>query len=408
MSHTPNNGVWERFYFFEVSKMKKLLQILSYVLVAALASCLTLLLVVPTVPRGATKLDELRSIIDQMFIGEVDSVKLEDGAAEGMVNALGDRWSYYIPADQYNSYEEQMKNAYVGIGITVVAREDGQGFDVQKVTEGGPAEEAGLLSGDIVVGVDGVDVKTMSLDDLTDIIKGEAYTTVKLTVLRGGQSRDFSVQRRQIKVTVAIGEMLEGNVGLVTIANFDSRCAEETIAAVDSLLEQGAKYLLFDVRYNPGGYKSELVKVLDHLLPEGPLFRSLYYDGRETVDSSGPDCVEVPMAVLVNGSSYSAAEFFAAAIREYEAGFIVGTQTVGKGYFQNTMRLSDGSAVGLSVGKYFTPNGVCLADVGGLIPDVVVQVDDATAYAIYSGSLEPMEDPQITAAVERLLTKEVS
>ena len=108
------------------------------------------------------------------------------------------------------------------------------------------------------------------------------------------------------------------------------------------------------------------------------------------------------MAVLVNGSSYSAAEFFAAAIREYEAGFIVGTQTVGKGYFQNTMRLSDGSAVGLSVGKYFTPNGVCLADVGGLTPDVVVEVDDETAYAIYAGTLEPMDDPQIAAAVERL------
>ncbi len=388
--------------------MKKLLQILSYVLVATLASCLTLLFTVPTVPRGATKLDELRSIIDQMFIGEVDPVKLEDGAAEGMVSALGDRWSYYIPADQYNSYDEQMKNAYVGIGITVVAREDGQGFDVQKVTEGGPAEEAGLLPGDIVVGVEGMDVKTKSIDDLTAMIKGEANTTVKITVLRSAETLDFAVQRRQIKVTVATGQMLEGNVGLVTIVNFDSRCAEETIAAINALLDQGAQYLLFDVRYNPGGYKTELVKVLDHLLPEGPLFRSLYYDGRETVDSSDADCLDIPMAVLVNGSSYSAAEFFAAAIREYEAGFIVGTQTVGKGYFQNTYRMSDGSAVGLSVGKYFTPNGVCLADVGGLTPDLVVEVDDETAYAIYAGTLEPMDDPQIAAAVERLVNESAS
>lgn len=385
--------------------MKKLLQILSYVLVATLASCLTLLFTVPTVPAvpsGGTKLDELRSIIDQMFIGEVNPVKLEDGAAEGMVNALGDRWSYYIPADQYNAYDEQMKNAYVGIGITVVAREDGQGFDVQKVNAGGPAEEAGLLPGDIIVGVDGADVKTKSMDDLTAMIKGEANTTVKITILRSGETLDFTVQRRQIKVAVATGKMLEGNVGLVTIANFDSRCAEETIAAINSLLEQGAECLLFDVRYNPGGYKSELVKVLDYLLPEGPLFRSLYYDGREVVDSSDAGCLEIPMAVLVNESSYSAAEFFAAAIREYDAGFIAGTQTVGKGYFQNTFRLSDGSAVGLSVGKYFTPNGVCLADVGGLTPDVVVEVDAETAYAIYAGTLEPMDDPQIAAAVDRL------
>ena len=388
--------------------MKNVIRILSYVLVATLASCLTLIFVVPTVPRGAKKLDELRSVIDQMFVGEVDPVKLEDGAAEGMVSALGDRWSYYIPADQYGSYDEQMKNAYVGIGITVVAREDGQGFDVQKVTAGGPAEEAGLLPGDIVVGADGIDVKTKSIDDLTAMIKGEANTTVEITVLRDGQTRNFTVQRRQIKVTVATGKLLEGNVGLVTITNFDSRCADETIAAIEALLDQGAQYLLFDVRYNPGGYKSELVDVLDYLLPEGPLFKSRYYDGRETVDSSGPDCLEVPMAVLVNESSYSAAEFFAAAIREYEAGFVVGTQTVGKGYFQNTIRLSDGSAVGLSVGKYFTPNGICLADVGGLTPDVVVEVDYETAYAIYAGTLEPMEDPQITAAVEHLVNGKAS
>lgn len=405
MSHTPKQWGVGTICFYEVSQMKKLLQILSYVLVAAVASCLTLFLTVPTLPRGGTKLDELRAIIDQMFIGEVDPVKLEDGAAEGMVNALGDRWSYYIPADQYGSYDEQMKNAYVGIGITVVAREDGQGFDVQKVNAGGPAEEAGLLPGDIIVGVDGVDVKTKSLDDLTAMIKGEANTTVIITVLRDDQTMNFTVQRRQIKVPVATAQLLEGNVGLVTIANFDSRCAEETIAAIEALLEQGAQYLLFDVRYNPGGYKTELVKVLDHLLPEGPLFRSLYYDGRETVDSSGPNCLDIPMAVLVNESSYSAAEFFAAAIREYEAGFIVGTQTVGKGYFQNTYRMSDGSAVGLSVGKYFTPNGICLADVGGLTPDVVVEVDNETAYAIYAGTLNPMDDPQITAAVERLLNE---
>ena len=191
-------------------------------------------------------------------------------------------------------------------------------------------------------------------------------------------------------------------MGLVTIENFDERCAEETIAAIESVLEQGATSLLFDVRYNPGGYKRELVDVLNYLLPEGPLFRSQYYDGREVVDSSDADCLDVPMAVLVNGSSYSAAEFFAAAIREYDAGFVVGTQTCGKGYFQNTIKLPDGSAVGLSVGKYSTPNGVCLADVGGLTPDVVVEVDDETAAKIYAGTLEPENDPQIQAALEKL------
>ena len=195
--------------------------------------------------------------------------------------------------------------------------------------------------------------------------------------------------------------MLENNIGLVTIVNFDSRCADETIAAMESLLDQGAQKLIFDVRYNPGGYKDELVKVLDYLCPEGLLFRSEYYNGKIEDDMSDAGCLNVPMAVLVNGSSYSAAEFFAAALRDYDKAVIVGEQTCGKGYFQSTFRLKDGSAVGLSIGKYYTPGGVSLADVG-VTPDVTVEVDAETAAKIYSGMLDPMEDPQILAAIDAL------
>ena len=208
--------------------------------------------------------------------------------------------------------------------------------------------------------------------------------------------------RKKIQVIVAKGEMLPDNIGLVTIKNFDERCAEETLAAIDSLVEQGAKALVFDVRFNPGGYKKELVKILDRLLPEGPIFRSISYTGEETVDHSDADCLEIPMAVLVNSSSYSAAEFFAAALREYEKAVVVGEATTGKSYFQTTFRLSDGSAVGLSVGKYCTPQGVSLAEVGGLKPDVDVPVDDETFGKIYSGLVKPEEDPQIQAAIGAL------
>ena len=164
---------------------------------------------------------------------------------------------------------------------------------------------------------------------------------------------------------------------------------------------QGAWGLIFDVRNNPGGYKHELVEVLDYLLPEGPLFRSEDYLGNVTVDESDADCLVMPMAVLVNGDSYSAAEFFAAAMGEYEAAVIVGQQTTGKGYFQQTFRLKDGSAVGLSVGKYSTPNGVNLAGVG-ITPDRVVDVDEETAFEIYAGLMDPNADPQIKAAIEAM------
>ena len=156
------------------------------------------------------------------------------------------------------------------------------------------------------------------------------------------------------------------------------------------------------MRFNPGGYKDELVKLLDYLLPEGDLFRSQLYTGEEAVDTSDAKCLEMPMAVLVNGDSYSAAEFFAAALDEYDWAVLVGEPTVGKGYFQSTFDLGDGSAVALSVGKYFTPNGRCLEDEGGLTPEVTVEVDQETASKIYAGVLEPTEDPQIQAALEAL------
>lgn len=377
----------------------KTLRILSYVLTALAASTLTLTIVFFSLKGGYTKLEQLEDLIESKFIGEADKTAMEDAAAKAMVDALGDRWSYYISAAEYGAYEEQMNNVYVGVGITV--KEGVGGIEITKVTDGGPAEEAGILAGDRIVAVDGTDVRERTVDEVSDLVRGEKNTEVELTVERDGKEQTVTVTRREIRTPVAAATMLEGNIGLVTIANFDARCADETIAAIESLLEQGAEKLIFDVRYNPGGYKDELVEVLDYLLPEGPIFRSEYYDGTTEEDTSDAECLGVPMAVLVNGSSYSAAEFFAAALMEYDAAVVVGEQTCGKGYFQSTFRLKDGSAVGLSIGKYYTPKGVSLAGVG-ITPDAVVEVDSETASAIYAGTLDPMEDPQILAAVAAL------
>ena len=377
---------------------EKILRIGSYVLVAALAAAVTLALVGG---EGPSKLDELEALIQERFIGEADMEAIEDAAADAMIVATGDRWSYYIPASEYAAYQEQMANSYVGVGITIQVTEDDSGFLVTEVTSGGPAEEAGMMVEDLLIMVEDVDVRGMSTSEVRDLVRGEEGTSVKLTVMRKGEHKVLSVERRQVQTPVATYEMLENNVGLVTIENFDSRCAEETIAAIETLLSNGAEKLIFDVRNNPGGYASELVKVLDYLLPEGDLFRTVRYDGKENVDTSDADCLEVPMAVLVNDGSYSAAEFFAAALSEYEAAIVVGEPTVGKGYFQTTYQLSDGSAVSLSIGKYFTPKGVSLAE-EGVTPDVVVTVDEETDLAIYYGTLTPEEDPQIQAALKAL------
>ena len=385
--------------------MKQLTKVMTYILAVTVgfAAAVVLFVYVGLIPvdPGFSKLEQLQQLIEQRFIGQADPTKMEDAAADAMITSLGDRWSQYIPAEAYGHYMEQMANAYVGVGITVSVREDGQGVDVTQVSAGGPAEEAGLKPGDVIIKVDGQEVDASDLTDVSNKVKGNPGTTVDLTILRDGSELVFSVERREIQMIVAEGEMLTDTIGMVTITNFDERCAQETIAAIEQMISAGAESLIFDVRNNPGGYKDEMVEVLDYLLPEGPLFRSEDYAGNSFVDSSDTRCLDIPMAVLVNSESYSAAEFFAAALREYEAAAVVGEKTCGKGYFQQTFPLWDGSAVSLSIGKYYTPDGISLADVG-ITPDAEVAVDEETFLAIYAGTLEPEEDPQIQAALELL------
>lgn len=394
--------------------IKFVLCLASYVLVAVLAAGAAFfvydwnntqtILPAETQPGEVSKLDELAEIIEAYFVGESDRTTMEDGAAVGMIDSLGDRWSYYIPASEYASYIEQMENAYVGIGVTISTVEENL-LEVLQVEPGSGAHEAGIVPGDVIVEVEGKNAAEIGVDAMRDLIRGKEDTQISMVIRRGEEEKALSVTRKLIQVAVATGEMIEGNIGLITINNFDDRCADETITAIEALKEQGAKALLFDVRFNPGGYKHELVKLLDYLLPEGPLFRSLTSGGVESVETSDASCLEMPMAVLVNADSFSAAEFFAAALWEYEWATVVGQPTVGKGYFQNTFEMSDGSAVSLSVGKYFTPNGVSLAEEGGFAPDVVKEVDEDTAALIYSELLEPADDPQIQAAVKALQEK---
>lgn len=364
---------------------------ISYVLVAALASGCTWFLA-DRLPNS--KLERLADVIDRRFIAEADQTAIEDAAADAMVEALGDRWSYYISADAYAAHLERQNNEFVGVGITIQSRQDRKGFDIIAVEPDGPAAEAGICAGDILTQADGTPLGELTITEVKGLIMDEKNTQVRLTLLRGQQTMEVSVTRRVIRSRTAEGQMLDGNIGLVTIKNFYSHSAEETIGEVEKLTEQGAKMLIFDVRNNPGGYVHEMVKLLDYLLPEGPLFRSVSYTGKETVEQSDAACLELPMAVLINGNTYSAAEFFAAALSEYDWAVTVGEQTCGKGYYQTTIELGDGSAVALSTGKYSTPNGVNLAETGGLTPDIPVEPAE--------GAVTAQTDPQVQAAAKAL------
>ena len=350
------------------------------------------------------KTAEISSYLEEYFIDEYDENALADAAAAAMVKATGDEWSYYLTAEEYKTYLEDFYNAYVGIGVTITEDEQAGGMRIESVTPGGPADQAGVRVGDILLQVEGQDTLTLGMTGTRNLVRGEEGTAVTLLFLRDGEQLELTITRANIETQVAACELLEGDIGYIRINNFDVRCARETIACIDQMRSEGAKALLFDVRFNGGGLKDEMVKVLDYLLPEGVLFRSVDYAGEEEVDYSDKRCVEMPMAVLVNLDSYSAAEFFAAALQEYGWATVVGEQTYGKGNFQTGFELSDGSMLNISIGKYYTPEGKSLTGVG-ITPDIACELSEDDYANLYYGLLEKEDDVQMQKALDVLRQK---
>ena len=344
---------------------------------------------------------EAMLLIKTKFVGEHDIGAATDQAMDALIDGLGDRWSYYMDADAYAAQQESRSNSYVGIGVTVTYPEEG-GLMIQSVTEGGPASAAGLVPGERITAVDGTPLTAENQQEAAAMVRGPEGTQVTLTVEdAGGGVREVTVTRATVEEHPAEGELLPDGTGLVTIRNFNSRCAEESIAAVEDLVDQGAERLVFDVRNNGGGYVSELTELLDYLLPEGPIFRSRTKEGVERVVTSDASCVDLPMAVLVNGNTYSAAELFAAQLQEMDWGVVVGEPTFGKGFSQQTFSLANGGAINLSTARYYTGQGVSLIG-AGLTLDQEVALTEEEAAKLAAGTLSPQEDPQLQAALALL------
>ena len=317
-----------------------------------------------TVGEGALSLLEGLFLVNTRFVGEYEPIEAVDAALDGMVKGLGDRWSYYLTAEAYEAQNLRRKNQYVGIGVTVNYERE-EGLLILEVTSGSPAEEAGLLAGEVITSADGTSLAGEARYQGSEHIRGEAETTVELEVLgTDGSTRTVEVRREAVPNNPVTYKMLEDSVGYVKLANFYDNSAQRVRAAVEDLQSQGARALVFDMRGNGGGYLTQLTEMLDFLLPEGPIFISRSRSGRETVIQSDAACVDLPMAVLVNAGTYSAAEFFAAQLQEDGAAVIVGTPTSGKGYSQQTFPLPHGGALNISTAAYFTGDGKSLIGTG--------------------------------------------
>lgn len=350
-----------------------------------------------------SKLAEAASIMASRYVGEVDEDKMTDAAIDAMIDSLGDRWSYYTSLDDLQSYQTSSTNSYVGVGITVYET-DGKGLFISQVADEGSAKESGITAGVYITAVDGTSIIDMPLADATSLIKGEEGTTVILTVTdENGVFADHTVTRRKLDIDPVSGELI-GETGYITLLNFNASSAESFIEKIEMLSQQGATNFIFDVRFNGGGRVSELCKMLDYLLPKCTIFVTDDKNGNREITESDAECFTAPAVVLVNDSSYSAAEYFAATLQEYGYAKVIGTQTSGKGFSQTPITLSDGSVISLSTMTYYTPSGLSLEGVG-ITPDHILEVSGAEYFALYSGSLEHENDSQLQLALDVLNSK---
>lgn len=349
--------------------------------------------------QEVAKLYEVISVIDELYVGEVNKENALDGAASGYVANMGDQWSYYLSAEQYQEYLDDMQDNLVGIGINVTYDSAKQAILIVSVYDDSPAERVGLQKLDYITAVDGHLVSEVGYAQAVEYVRGQEKTTVSLTVSRNEIEYEVVATRENVKKISVNYDMIDDNVGYVRISEFDANTTTQFTEAVETLLSLGAEGFVFDVRNNPGGLLTELVDTLNYLLPEGNVISTISKAGEEKIYTSDADYLNMPMAVLTNESSISAAEFFAAAIKDYGVGVIVGTNTMGKGYTQQPQQLSDGSAIILSINKYYTPNGENLADIG-VTPDILVELTSEEKANYYFLTYET--DPQIAKALEEV------
>lgn len=336
-------------------------------------------------------LKNFRTVIDQIYIGEIDEQKMMDETIRGYVKGLDDEYSEYMTASEWEEYQAAALGNYVGIGIYMSVDKNGNVVVVEPI-KGTPAEEAGLKSGDIIVYVNDESMIGIDSDVVSSKIKGEEGTKVKITVLRDTEYIDFEIERKAIKVYHVETEMLENNIGYISLIAFDEGCADEFRTAYTSLKEKGAEKIILDLRNNTGGLVVECLEIADMILPKGniELITVDAQGNKEISESKNDPIVEGEMVVLINEYSASASEILVAALKENDRAEVVGKTSYGKGVIQSVLELNDGSVLKLTVSEYFTPKENKINKIG-ITPDYEVELD-----------VENMIDTQLNKAIEIL------
>ncbi len=343
------------------------------------------------------KLDLIMQYLDAYYVGEYDENEIETGLSKALLASIGDKYAMYYTPEEFQALMEDSSGEYAGIGVSVVMNEDNE-VEIYKVFEGTPAEEVGLQLRDIIISADG-ETKFEVLDDLVSIVRGEPGTTVDLIVRRNEKELPFTVSRAKIQTPTVEFELMDNGIGYIYISEFDNVTVEQFNNALDSLETQGMQSLIIDVRDNPGGDYATVVAMSDRVLPEGIIISTKDKNGNEKKEMSDEEHqLTLPMVVLINGNTASAAELFSGAISDYGLATLVGETSYGKGVVQSIFRLPDNSGMKFTTEKYYIPSGRCVDGVG-LKPDIEVIIPDE---AYEDGVITEEEDTQLQKAIEIL------
>ena len=326
---------------------------------------------------------EIKDVVEEQYIDEVSRQTLGDYAAAAMVSGLADKWSYYMSADEYKTYQLNSANEYSGIGMSIMKQDDGS-FQVVSVNADSPAGLAGLGAGDVITAVDCEDITSMSLDEARKLIRSKMNGKFTLGL---GRKNSIEVDCSSVYQSAVNYRLEKTEAGYVQILNFEAGSGDDAIAAVEDLLNEGAVALCIDLRGNPGGLDTECAKFLDYLLPNGTLFIETDKQGNEKVTTSDGMCIQLPMCVLVNAETFGEAEVCAAVLQEYQWATVLGEATTGKTRTQETIPLEGGSALRLSTGTYLTGNRTDISAKGGVVPDLILDNSDASATGTTDGTV---------------------
>lgn len=316
-------------------------------------------------------LGKLIEFVEHNYVNSVSEEDLVEGAYKGIFNALDPHSTYYTP-EEYEKFQTSTSGVFGGTGIHITIRNE-EIYIIAPI-EDTPADRAGIKAGDIIISVDGTDVRDYSLEKAADMIRGEIGTSVQLGIKREGEQDIlyFDLVREEIRISPVSSKVMEEDIGYIRISSFNSNTEENIQKVLENFDSQGIKDIIIDLRNNPGGLLDEVVEMSKHFIPQGSIVHIDKRDGKRTTHTSDLQQQKYKLAVLVDGGSASASEIFAGAVQDTGAGTIIGTQTFGKGTVQSVVPLTNGGSVKLTIARYLTPNERII-DGEGITPDIVVE-----------------------------------